>query len=186
MYRVGIVTELDVGAGRLKARLLEDDVVTPWLDVLVSDTLTAARHGLPAVDTQVAIMLDEDASSGVVLGAIYSSAQPVPSEASDASAGIVFSDGCKIAYDVDTHILNVELPSGGELRVGGTRKVAMADDVESAHDAIKDDLANHQHLAGTLVAPAGMAGGPVTGVSGAAVVIVWVPQPVGSDMVKSG
>lgn len=185
MFRVAIVSEQDHAKALVRATLPDEgDVNTPWLHVLVRDVKGAADHGLPSVGAQVAVLLDEEGSTGVVLGAIYSETNVVPSAAAEKVRGMVFSDGCEISYDADSHVLDVTLPSGGEVRLGGSKKLAIAEDVESELSSMRDDLLNHMHIAGTLIAPAGMAGGPVTGVSGAPASIAYVVGVVGAEKVK--
>lgn len=186
MYRTGIVSDQDHAKGMVRATLPDEgDVKTPWLHALARDVKGSADHGLPSIGAQVAILLDDEGASGCVLGAIYSDdVNPVPSAAAEKVRGIVFSDGCEIQYDADSHILNVTLPSGGEVRVGGMKKLAIAEDVESELSAMRDDLLNHQHLPGMLIAPPGMAGGPVTGMSGAPVSIAYSVGVVGAEKVK--
>lgn len=164
MYRRGIVEQIDAAAHRVRVRFPDrQDLLSPWLEVLVRSSAGARVAGLPGVGSQVAVLLDETEAAGCVLGAVYSSADPPPTGASET-------------------VFVVELPEGGELRLcGSTSAVALATKVLEQLQAIRDELGSHTHLAGTLVSPSGA----VTGVTGAATGIAWSPDDVGSEQVRS-
>jgi phage baseplate assembly protein V len=126
-YRRGIVSAVDATAHRVRVRFPDrQDLESPWLDVLVRDTHTAKDYGLPSVDAQVAVLLDERGEAGCVVGSLYSSADP-PTASDDKIRRLDAADGTRIEYDAGTHELRITLVAGGIVHVGDdTLPVALA------------------------------------------------------------
>lgn len=184
MYDRGIVHEVDVATHRVRVKLPQrQDLVTGWLDVLVLAAHGGERvHGLPKVGTQVALMLDERAEAGCVLGAIYSSADPAPG-LPITTRRMEFGDGGVVEYDAAAHVLRLTVPAGGTLELAGAAEpIALADKVSAQLSAIQTALDSHVHPAGALVAPP--LGGPCAGVTGAAS-SGYSPSSVASARAKS-
>ncbi len=182
LYDRGIVSEVDVATHRVRVRMPQrEDVVTGWLDVLVPATHEENVHGLPRVGSQVALLLDEQANAGCVLGAIYSSADPAPNLPLSVRA-ITFTDGTRIEFDAASSTLRTTSPHH---ELGGTSDVALAHLVLSELQAIRAELASHTHPASTVIAPAGTAGGPCAGATGAAG-SGYSPSSVASTTLKAG
>ena len=68
-------------------------------------------YHMPDVGEHVACLIDAHNEEGVVLGAIYSAADPAPVADQD-KRHLSFKDGTKIEYDREAHRLTVELPDG--------------------------------------------------------------------------
>lgn len=168
-------------------------MVSGWLDVLARATHVDKSYWLPDVGDQVAVILDEREEAGCIVGAVYSSADPVPAGASVNKRILRFGDGGVVEYDRAAHVLKVTMPAGGKMQLAGdielagnASAVALANKVATELSGIKDALANHTHNAGAaLLAPPGSGGGPCTGVTGVAVAIAYNPADVGAAQVKS-
>lgn len=184
MYRRAIVSEVDATTARVRVKFPErQGLESGWLDVLQWSTYGDQAYGLPAVDSQVAVLMGKHDEDGCVLGAIYSAADPPPVNVAT-KRGFQCADGAKVEYDNETKVLTVSLPSGGSLELcGASSAVALATKVEQELSALKDDYEEHQHQAGTALI--GNMGNPVTGVTGAPVAVSYSPGSVGSEQVKS-
>ena len=153
MYKIGIVAEHDVAAHRVRVRFgAEDDLLSPWLEVIVPSTAEDVVECLPAKGNAVAVLLDESASAGCVIGAVHSKANP-PVIRSATVWGVTFRDGAVLEYDIEAHALRFTPPSGGTIELAGSAKhVALAENVKSELDALKSQLqsiasgvASHTH-----------------------------------------
>lgn len=168
-------------------------MVSGWLDVLARATHTDKSYWLPDVDDQVAVILDEREEAGCVVGAVYSSADPVPAGAGPNKRILRFGDGGVVEYDRAAHVLKVTVPDGGKMQLigdielaGNASAIALASKVADELQGIKDALTSHTHQAGTLLlAPPGAGGGPCTGVTGAPPAISYNPSSVAAAKVKS-
>ncbi|WP_056036622.1 phage baseplate assembly protein V [Loktanella sp. 3ANDIMAR09] len=114
--RTGIVQEGRAGQVRV---LFEDEGITsPWLDVLAAETKGAQAFNRPRPGNLVRVVMDDLAETGVVLGAIYSQADPPPADA-DTTWTMVFGDGTAISYDETTGTLTLSNAAGADLRIVG-------------------------------------------------------------------
>lgn len=102
----GLVSKVDFLGCRVKVRLEEfDGLETWWLKVPQRHTkATKSRPLMPELGEQVAVLLQCDGVNGVVLGGIYSTAEPPPVTDEDTHY-VRFSDGTTITYDRATHAL---------------------------------------------------------------------------------
>jgi len=108
----GIVTALDYATCRARVRLPErDNVQTWWLHVPQTNTLDVQRRAiLPALGEQVSVLLEPDGAGGLVMGGIYSAANPPPIQ--DAETEYVrFKDGTLVTYDQATHAFLIDGPA---------------------------------------------------------------------------
>ena len=81
-FAVGIITAVDAARGWARAKLPEyDNLETALLPVLQRRTHKDKALDLPDVGEQVALLLDLRGEDGVILGAIWSEADPVPQTA---------------------------------------------------------------------------------------------------------
>lgn len=184
MYDRGIVREVDAKAHRARVELPARGVTTGWLDVLAGATHVDKHVRLPRVGTQVAVLLDEHAEAGCVLGAVYSSADPTPADTRPELERLAWGDGGLVEYDRETHVLRVTLPSGGLVELAGSDDAfALASLVLGELTAISSAFGAHTHPPLALVAPPG--GGPVTGVMGTPSTS-YSPSSVASERVKTG
>lgn len=92
-----------------------DEKVSFDLPVMQKNTLNSKFYWMPEPDEQVICAFFANGSQeGVVLGAIYSESDTVPSQFldSDDSDGVVFPDGTTIKYDVINHVLTIDVKGG--------------------------------------------------------------------------
>lgn len=107
MLRFGVVTGIDEARGMVRVQYADmDREVSYWLAVLKAKTLRDKAYWMPDIGEHVAVLIDENAVEGVVLGAIYSEADSVPVSNKD-KAHIRFEDGTEIEYDRKGHVLRV-------------------------------------------------------------------------------
>ena len=104
----GLVSKLDYLSCRVKVRLEEfDGLETWWLKVPQRHTkATKSRPLMPEIGEQVAVLLQRDGVNGVVLGGIYSTAEPPP-VTDEHTEFVRFSDGTTASYNRQTHLLAV-------------------------------------------------------------------------------
>ncbi|MFW6057692.1 MAG: phage baseplate assembly protein V [Persicimonas sp.] len=153
MYRRGIVTAVDPERCRARVELADEGVETHWLDVLQSNTAPNQDYRLPDEGELVAVMLDEHAEAGCILGAIYTSENKPPDPSADVRR-VTFPDGTKIEYDRAASRLtivcagdvsvtgpNVQLDATVQV-AGGAEAVALAQKVTDALQQLKDAIAN--------------------------------------------
>lgn len=183
MHRTGIVSQVDAATHRVRVRWpAHDNVESQWLQVASAAALATRSFGLPRVGEQVVALLDDRAEDGVVIGSIFSSADPPPAVGATVRR-VEWPDGAAVEYDPATERMRVTLPAGGMLELAGAASaIALATKVEAELAAVQSSLDSHTHPAGTLVAPP--LGGPVSGSTGAAS-SGYSPGPVGSAQVKS-
>ena len=112
----GIISAVDPARGWARARLPEyDNLETAFLPVLQRRTHRDKALDLPDVGEQVAVMLDRRGEDGIILGAIWSAADPVPqSEGPDVDVRR-YADGTVLRYDRAAHKLTAEVQ--GEVQV---------------------------------------------------------------------
>lgn len=103
-----------------------DEKVSYDLPVMQKNTLNTKYYWMPEVDEQViCAFFANGTQEGVVLGAIYSEADKVPSEflISDDCDGVRFSDGTLIRYDVTNHKLLIDVK--GEIEILADKDIIM-------------------------------------------------------------
>ncbi|WP_169732827.1 phage baseplate assembly protein V [Azospirillum halopraeferens] len=125
MYRRAIVEAVDAATARVRVHFPDaDGMVSWWLEVLQQRTLGDRSYWMPDVGEAVAVLMDERDEAGVVLGAIYSAADPPPVTSAD-TRHTVHRDGAVFEYDRAAHTWTVAVPTGGRIAisVGGTSLV---------------------------------------------------------------
>jgi phage baseplate assembly protein V len=109
-----------------------DGMVSDWLPVVQPLTFDAKAWAVPRKDTQVIVLPGETPGPGledaVVLGGIYSKADPPPFE-DNAIIGMVADDGVEISYDPGASLLSIHSPK--EINIVATDIVIKAEiDIE--------------------------------------------------------
>ncbi|NLR73590.1 phage baseplate assembly protein V [Leeia aquatica] len=114
--KIGTVSAVDARNCRVRIRLPDyENLRSAWLPVLQAKTLRDKHYHLPDIGEHVAVLLDPRGEDGVVLGAIYSSADMPPVSSGD-KHHIQFDDGAEVEYDRTSHQLTVR---------GGVQKVVV-------------------------------------------------------------
>ena len=123
-YRRGVVKAQDLTLGRVRVQFPDlDQSASYWLPVLQARTQSAKSWHLPAIGEQVACLMDEHFEDGVVLGSIFSNADPPPPGLGQGQIHYLAEDGAVFDYDPVAHALTITLPSGASLAIavsGGT------------------------------------------------------------------
>lgn len=132
MYRRGIVTRTEPATGRVRVRFPDrDDVESWWLEVGQPKTLHDKVYWMPDVGEHVAVLMDENGEAGVVLCALYSSADPPPVDSQD-KLHILTKDGNVIEHDRALHRLLIDLTASGgtiHLKTGDTEIILTPDGI---------------------------------------------------------
>lgn len=108
MIRYGIISEVDPATGKVRVKFEEDGIATAPLPVIFPATSGDEYFILPDLNTQVAVLMDQHAEDGVVLGALYN-ANKKPSQGATDKAYIKFKDGTLIMYDRAAHKYTVTM-----------------------------------------------------------------------------
>lgn len=107
----GTVSAVDEKTGMVRVRLPDlNNLRTDWLQVLYPKTLQDKCYCMPDLGEHVAILLDENGEDGVVLGAVYSTADKPPVVSRD-KWHRRFKDGTVLEYDRSTHTFTVDGPA---------------------------------------------------------------------------
>lgn len=93
------------------------NLISWWLNVGVRKTQNDKDWWIPDVGEMVACLMDRDYENGVVLCALYSSADQPPAGASVDTWIKQFSDGTVISYNRSTHALVASLAGSGTAEV---------------------------------------------------------------------
>ncbi|WP_145538299.1 phage baseplate assembly protein V [Yersinia kristensenii] len=105
IIRIGIVSDVDLANGLCRVKI--GNLETDWLNWL---TLRAGRvrfWSAPSVGEQVMVLsIGGELTTGFVLPAIFSDANPAPSQSADAMV-ITFPDGARFEYEPATSHLAV-------------------------------------------------------------------------------
>lgn len=130
MYRRGIVSAIDAATGRARVKFpADDDMESFWLEVLQPRALASGdrAYWMPDVGEAVAVLMDDNDEDGVVLGAVYSSADPPPVTSADKKHE-THKDGAIFEYDRAAHVYRVSVPAGGRIEISiGATSITMDD-----------------------------------------------------------
>lgn len=120
-FAFGIVTAVDAGRGWARASLPEyDNLETAFLPVLQRRTHRDKALNLPDVGEQVVLLLDLRGEDGVILGAVWSDADPVPQTGGPDVDVRRYADGTVLRYDRTAHRLTADVQ--GEIVAACTGK----------------------------------------------------------------
>lgn len=182
-FKFGTVESIDAAACRVRVCLPDlDNLRTAWLPVLQAKTLRDKHYRLPDLGEHVVVLLDAHGEDGVVLGAIYSSADAPPASSADVHQ-IRFADGAQIEYDRAKHQLTVQ---GGveKLVVQTTASVELKAATAVTIDAPSTTVTGNLLVKGQLTYQGGMAGSGGSG--GAAAAITGNLTITGGDVTVQG
>lgn len=142
MYKIGHITSVDPEKGFAKVKFEEDNnIVSDWLPVIQGNTKDNKDSKTFDINEHVVVLIDQNLEMGVILGAIYSSDNTPPGESGKDIWMKTFKDGTKIKYDRSGKELNVEIASGGKIKLTGdveiTGKLKVSSDIESTTGSIE-------------------------------------------------
>jgi phage baseplate assembly protein V len=120
MLKFGIIEECQPDKGLYRVRIDEDDIKTKFIPVVVPNSKSTKFEAPLEVGEHVALLMDERAEDGIIVGAIYSEADKPENGAGENVWRTTFADGSYIKFD----------KSSGDLTVNTKGKVI----VESASD----------------------------------------------------
>jgi phage baseplate assembly protein V len=147
MLRFGNIAEVNHATGLVRVELPEDAIVTSWLSYVWPATRASRSYSPPVVGESVAVLLDEYATDGVVLGAIYAAEVDTPG-ADPGQHFTTFADGGRVEYDENTGRLTVNKGSVNVLVDGA--KITISKGGESLGGILSDlidQLAIETHTA---------------------------------------
>lgn len=78
MLKFGVVTNINPILAQARVQFADDDVLSYWLPILQQKTQKDKFYAIPDIGEHVACLMDENSEEGVILGAIYSSADSPP------------------------------------------------------------------------------------------------------------
>ena len=125
----GVVTAIDYKSCCVRCRLDDrDGVETYWLHVPQRNSQGVKRRPLmPELGEQLALLIDDDGVSGVVLGGVYSSAEPPPID-DEVTDYVRFRDGTVVKYNQEANTLDIDCV--GTVNVATKTLTATADVVQ--------------------------------------------------------
>lgn len=116
----GIVVAIDEQSCRARVKFPDrDDMISAWLPVMQSFCVGNQEYRLPDEGNQVVCLMDVHYEDGVVLGAIYSDADPPPVADKDLFYRR-FKDGSTLVYDRKNHKLTAGIQGDIEISATGT------------------------------------------------------------------
>ena len=99
-----------------------DKVLSPWLLIIVPNSLKNKDYYLPDLEEQIVILLDENSESGVCLGAVYSTKDIPPINNLD-KRHVKFDDGTTVEYDRKIHKLQIKVQ--GDILIEATGQITL-------------------------------------------------------------
>lgn len=116
-FRNGIVKEQDVARGRLRVTFVDrDNIASWWLSVAFSRTQDDQHFDIPDIGEQVVCLMDPNDEDGVIIGAVYSTADPTPDGVTADVNYRRYKDGTVVVYDRASHVMDATFPDGAEVK----------------------------------------------------------------------
>jgi len=118
MLKFGVVSATDPSTCRVRVKYQDNEgIESYWLAVTQRQAYGTRDYHMPEIGEQVACLVDEHNEEGVVLGGIYSAADPTPVASQD-KRHVAFKDGGVIEYDASAHRATVTLPGQARITLG--------------------------------------------------------------------
>ena len=114
----GIVREGRGGQVRLDDT--EEGMASPWIDVPTEETSGGRTFSRPRPGNLAYYLTDEHGERGVLLGSVYSDADPAPIDADDIFYR-QFGDGSVLLYDEGAGVLSFRHAGGLSFELDGSR-----------------------------------------------------------------
>lgn len=167
--KYGIVS--DAKPGFAKVFFAEDDIASDWWPVIFPTTLKDKTSWTLNVQEHVACACDEFCDTGIIIGCIYSEADPVDNRAAQGKFRTVFEDGTEIEYDKYNHQLTASVK--GSVTVTATKDIEASTQtnlkakavIQATIEAPNIQLKGNVTVVGQLMA-AGISAAPMQGVTG--------------------
>lgn len=139
MLKFGVVSATDPATCRVRVQYQDNEgIESYWLAVTQRQAYGTRDYHMPEIGEQVACLIDAHNEEGVVLGGIYSAADPTPVSSQD-KRHVAFKDGATIEYDAASHRATVSLPGGqvrltvgadGAVEIGGAAVIVVHGDCD--------------------------------------------------------
>lgn len=138
-----------------------DNMRTMWLPIAYPKTQNDQVCWTYDSGEQVAVLLDGRGEDGVILGAVYSEADPPPTDSADKFI-VKFKDGAMFEYDRTTH--TATLQGVQNVFIQASAKVT----IDAAETEVTGNLTVQKKLSinGGLAAKAGIGGGAAASIAG--------------------
>lgn len=107
----GTVSAWNAKTCRIRVDLHENGLTSYWLQVPQGYSKKSKRRCPVELGTPVAILLKDDGVGGILLGAVYSEAEPPPIEDDDTDY-MEYKDGTKLSYSPSEHKLDLNISAG--------------------------------------------------------------------------
>ena len=179
MLKYGLISEMDTSTGFCRVKFLDDNIVSPPMQITFMSTQGTKIFFPFEVNTCVACIMDEHGDNGVVVGAIYQDEDKPDENVSEDAMRIVFSDGAIIEYNFKTNKftfdgenseisvvcekaevtassgvkISGDLEITGDVTVGG--KIDSTGDVTSGSGPTAISLLLHKHVSAAPGSPTG-------------------------------
>lgn len=144
--RYGVISQVNRKPLQYKCTIDDaDGLETPWLVSLAMQSLGKTSGWAMPVGTQVALLLADNAETGVVLGAVHSEPD---SEPDGDGLTFDFNDGSKISYDPDSQVTHIKSVNEVNLDTPTTNAQDVYAKVIYCEDVIVDGISvkGHKHL----------------------------------------
>jgi len=186
-FSFGIVSAVDAARGWARVRLPEyDNLETALLPVLQRRTHRDKALDLPDVGEQVAVMLDRRGEDGVILGAVWSSADAVPQPEGPDVDVRRYDDGTVLRYDRAAHRLTAEVQGEICVTCTGRADVTAQDAARVESKSVLTLAAPRILLEGTIAMRAYGGGGATTAQLTGSLTVRQGGVTVPDDDVKAG
>lgn len=154
MLRFGRISSVDADNAKCKVSFGEDETVTDWLPTVHNGTRENSYFHTFQTEDHVAVMMNDNGITGVILGAIYSK-NLQPSDGGVGKTSVVFDNGNKVVYDKATG--SMEIVASGGLKITGDVTVTGSIDasVDVTAGILNISLTGHTHVVAGVQAGAG-------------------------------
>lgn len=122
-FKYAIVKEIDSKGVKVRGIIPDmDGVMSPWLSIVVPNSLKNKDYYLPDLEEQIFIWLDENSETGACLGTVYSTKDLPPVNDLD-KRHTKFEDGSTFEYDRKTHKLEIKVQ--GDILIEATGDITL-------------------------------------------------------------
>lgn len=130
MLKFGIITEAKPEKGTYRVKFPDDGLVSSFLPVLNLNTLRTKTEAPLSVNEHVAVQMDDNCEYGVILGAIYSTADEPANNAGKDIFRTTYEDGSVISFDKSKGEYTIDVKGDVIIKTVTGKKVKITADVE--------------------------------------------------------